>query len=245
MRVTLALLALLTVAGCASRSGYDLDISMSELSAAIEDGAERIDIPAAINFDALIETNIAVSSTYNAHTDWPGFANNRLTLSSRQVFDLNDPNYTLGRGYEIAFAGDDDIYQLRLGLYYNPARFYAGQFDGFNNPVLLGLDIDGHAIVDLERVEFVYGVRVTTALLGYEFDRPVAILGQQFYSDSLGILGLGSPVGFKVALGNWVFETLFAPMIYFYYAETSLGVDNDLVRWNWNAPLTLGVGYQW
>lgn len=234
----------LGLAGCASQSRYDIDMSMSELSDAIESSSDSIvEVPASFDFSSAFESSVYFTST--GSSSWDGFANNRVTFSSRQVFDLGTPRYTLGPGYEFAYTGGDDFNQLRVGFYFNEARFRAGEFDGFNSPVLLGLDIDGHIIKSVNDVDFFFGGRVTSALLGYEFDTPIEVLGDTLTSDSLGIFGLGTPIGLHVGIGSLSLETVFTPTLFLHASETSLGAENDLVTWHWNAPITFGLGYNW
>lgn len=230
--------------GCASQGRYDLDMSISDMSEAIESSTEAIvELDARPSRSASIETSAYFYS--DGYSNFDGFANNRVMIARRQTVNVGINNYDLGSGYELAFIGGDDVHQVRVAVYINDAQFKVGSTDGFNNPVFLGFDVGFHAIRDMDPVEFFAGLRFTSAILGYEFDTPVSLLGEVYTSDSLGAFGIGVPLGMHVALGSFSMEAVAAPMLYLHAVESSLGARNDLVTWNSNIPISIGVGYNW
>jgi hypothetical protein len=239
----LGLVSILLIS-CASQGRYDLDMSITEMSEAIESSAEAI-----VELDARPERGPSIETSAffysNGYSDFDGFANNRVLIARRQSVNVGINNYDLGSGYELAFIGGDDVHQVRVAVYVNDAQFKVGSTEGFNSPMFLGFDVGFHAIRDMDPVEFFAGIRFTSAILGYEFDSPVSILGEVFTSDSLGAFGVGVPLGMHVALGNFSMEAVAAPMLYLHAAETSLGARNDLVTWNSNIPISIGLGYNW
>lgn len=234
---------MLVLTGCASQSRYNLDMSMTELSDALDGATETIEAEATTQFSPTVTSGVWFSG--RSSSSGGVFANNRVVFSTRSSFDVTSDPYRSGRGVELSYTGGDDVHQFRAGVFFHPARFQEGAADGYNSPVLFGLDLGVHAIQDYDPVEFFAGIRGTTAVLGYQFDGPVKIGYETFKADSLGIIGLGLPVGMHLMAGNLSLEAVVTPTVYLHYSESALGARNDLVTWTTHTPVSLGVGYNW
>lgn len=237
------LCSLVLFTGCATQTRYNIDMTMTELSDALDGATETVTAESSVEYGPFVSSGIWVSQ--HSTTGSAGFANNRVAVSSRSVFDLSTEPYQMSRGAEVSFTGGDDVHQFRAALFYHPARFRQGAVDGYNSPSVLGLDLGIHAIQQSDPVEFFIGLRATSAVLVYQFDAPVAVGYETFSGDSLGIFGLGVPLGMHLMAGNLSFEAVVTPSLYLHSVETALGADNDLVTWTQHTPVSLGVGYNW
>lgn len=240
----LAIILALMLTACASQSRYDLDMSMTELSGAIaaSDG-ERVQADADIRFGPTVTTGVWFAGRNSNGMD--GFANNRVVMSYRQSLDLDYTAYRAGPGIEFSFTGGDDVHQFRGALFIQSASFVEGVVEGYNSPALVGFDLGIQAIFDEDPIEFFAGIQGSVGALVYNFSSPVQIGYETFSGDSLGIYGLGVPLGMHVMMGQLSLEAVYTPTVYLHASETSLGAGNDLVTWSVQAPLSVGVGFNW
>jgi hypothetical protein len=241
------LLSVVLLASCMSNSQYDLDMSMSELSDAIaNESGPVVDLSSKArptrSSAAAVGVFIDAQSHYHDPYSDDLFANNRFLISRRSALNIGLSSYRLNSGYGLSYTGGDDVYQMRLGLFYHDADFNDPDVSEFNSPIMLGFDVDGHVLFPVNQLEFFVGLRATSSLLHYQFDKPIEYGNQLFQSDELSVFGLGVPFGMQLNSGYLSLETLIAPTLFFHGFETNLGVDNSLGFLNGAVPMSVGVG---
>lgn len=253
MKVLLPIVLLSVLTGCASSGRYDIKMSTSELSQAIESTTSSV-----VNVDADhggFFGHMDISAVYfgdfydddygDDYDGGGGFANNRVGIAKRATLNVGVNQYNVNGGYEISFTGGDDVHQFRVALHGNGADFQSSGTNGFNSPMVFGVDFDVHKIFQQADIDFLIGARMSSAILGYGFDTPVVIHGSRYESDGLGMLGFGLPVGLQMDVGLFSLEAIAAPTFYIHGYETELGFINDLANFNVNVPISVGLGLNW
>ena len=229
-------------------------MSASELSNRIESSSSStVTVNAQPSYSS---SHLSVSGGYyyqdsyheDSHRDYntsDGFANNRIAVARRSTLNIGLNNYNVYGGYEISFTGGDDAHQFRLALHGNRAEFQTNGTNGFNSPLLLGIDIDLHKLYPRNQLDFLLGLRITSAQLGYQLNKSVEIAGTTYDDDSLSVFGIGLPVGVQMDIGSFSLEAIASPTVYFHGFNTYLGFDNDIATTNFNVPISAGVGFNW
>ncbi len=253
MKAYLMLLLLpLMFSGCISTPRYQLNMSASELSNRIESTGNST---STVNVQAQqtnYHSNVSVSGGYYSEFNdggrsfgQGGFANNRIAIARRSTLNLGVNNYNVYAGYEFSFTGGDDVHQFRVALHGNDVDFQTAGTDGFNSPLLFGIDIDVHKIFQQNDLDFLWGARLTSTMLTYNFNSSVNINGDIYDADSLGVFGVGMPMGVQMDVGSFTLEAIATPTAYFHSWNTELGFENDIAFTNFNVPISAGFGFNW
>lgn len=272
MKLGLTLLLLPAVlTGCMSTPRYQLNMSASELSQRIDSStASTVNVQGRpihsspnshVSVSGGYESQSTYSSSYRENgyqgnssslyqesyygTGDGGFANNRVAIARRSTLNPGVSNYKVYGGYEVSFTGGDDAHQVRFALHGNDVDFQTSGTKGYNSPVLFGVDLDIHKIYSRQRLDFVWGARMSWALVSYNFDKPVSINDDVYQGDSIGLFGIGVPAGVQMNVGSLSLEAIATPTVYFHNRLSELGADNNIAFTNVKIPVSAGVGFNW